>query len=235
MQSVNPSTRRIFGNTSDEILGKNVSTLMPEPYRSAHQGYIQAYLRTGDAKIIGKGREIEGRRKDGTMFPADLAVAEWRVHGKRYFTGTIRDISKRRKREEQVQLLLREVNHRSKNLLGVVQAIASQTAASRREDFVARFLERIQALAANQDLLVKSQWQGVGLKDLVRAQLAYFEGLLGGQIGGNIEIAGPPLLIAAEAAQPIAMALHELATNAGKYGGAEQRRGEGAHRLGNRT
>ncbi len=222
VQSVNPATRRIFGYTPDEILGKNVSMLMPEPNRSAHRGYIKAYLRTGDAKIIGKGREIEGRRKDHTTFPADLAVAEWRVHGKRYFTGTIRDISERRKRDEQVQLLLREVNHRAKNMLGVVQAIASQTASSQPVDFIARFSERIQALAANQDLLVKSQWQGVGLEDLVRAQLAHFEGL----IGGRIAILGPHLHIAAEAAQPIAMALHELATNAGKYGALSNGKGE---------
>ncbi len=133
---------------------------------------------------------------------------------KGFFVAVFDNITERKKREAQVQLLLREVNHRAKNLLGVVQAIASQTGTRGGEDFIAHFSARIQALAANQDLLVKSRWRGVGLMDLMRAQLAHFEGL----IGSRIEIAGPPLHIAAEAAQPIAMALHELATNAGKYG-----------------
>ena len=128
--------------------------------------------------------------------------------------GAFLDITERKRAEEHIRWLLGELNHRAKNLLCVVQAIASQTAASEREDFFTKFSERIRALAANQDLLVKSQWQGVDLEDLVSAQLAHFEGL----IGGRIEIAGPPLRIAAEAAQSIAMALHELATNAAKYG-----------------
>jgi len=136
--------------------------------------------------------------------------------------GTVQDITERKKREAQVELLLREVNHRAKNLLGVVQAIASQTAVEGCEEFIARFSDRVRALAANQDLLVKSQWQGVKLGELVSAQLAHFEGL----IGSRIEIAGPPLRIAAEAAQPIAMALHELATNAGKYGALSNSKGK---------
>ena len=214
VQSANPATERIFGYAPGEIVGRSVSVLMPEPYGSAHAGYVNTYLRTGEAHVIGLGREVDARRKDGTLFPADLAIAEWQAGGKRYFTALMRDISERRKRDEQVQLLLREVNHRAKNMLSVVQAIASQTAACGREEFIARFQERIQALAANQDLLVRSQWQNVGLEDLVRAQLAHFEGF----IGRRISVAGPALPIAAEAAQPIAMALHELATNAGKYG-----------------
>lgn len=214
VQSANPATERIFGYAPDEIAGRNVSMLMPEPFRSAHAGYIGTYLRTGEAQVIGLGREVDVCGKDGKAFPADLAVAEWQAGGKRYFTAIMRDISERRKREEQVELLLREVNHRSKNMLSVVQAIASQTAASGREDFIARFQERIQALAANQDLLVRSQWQNVGIEDLLYAQLAHFEGF----IGRRILAAGPALYIAAEAAQPISMALHELATNAGKYG-----------------
>ena len=214
VRSANPATERIFGYRPEEIVGRNVSLLMPEPYSSSHTGSIKAYLRTGEARIIGRGREVDCRRKDGKLFPASLAVAAWQAGGKHYFTGIVRDIGESRKREEQVRLLLREVNHRAKNMLSVVQAIASQTAASGRGDFIARFSERLQALAANQDLLVKSQWQNIGLEDLVRTQLAHFEGF----IGKRIAIDGPALPVAAEAAQPIAMALHELATNAGKYG-----------------
>ncbi len=214
VQSANPATERIFGYSLDEIVGRNVSLLMPEPYSTTHTNSIKAFLRTGEAHVIGRGREVDCRRKDGKLFPASLAIAAWQAGGKHYFTGIVHDTSESRKREEQVRLLLREVNHRAKNMLSVVQAIASQTAASGRGDFIARFSERLQALAANQDLLVKSQWHNIGLEDLVRTQLAHFEGF----IGKRIAIEGPVLPVAAEAAQPIAMALHELATNAGKYG-----------------
>jgi PAS domain S-box-containing protein len=126
----------------------------------------------------------------------------------------VTNISAQKRHEEHIRLLLREVNHRSKNFLALVQAIARQTLATKPEDFMGRFVERIQALAASQDLLVKNAWKGVGLRELARVQLAHFKDL----IGTRIELKGPPVLISASAAQAIGMALHELATNAGKYG-----------------
>src|SRR5215831_1893384 len=99
-------------------------------------------------------------------------------------------------------------------MLSIVQAIARQTAAGEPEDFVGRFTERLQALAANQDLLVRNEWQGVDVDDLVRAQLAHFADL----VGSRIAVHGPKLHLNAAAAQAIGLALHELTTNAGKYG-----------------
>ncbi len=124
------------------------------------------------------------------------------------------DIDERKRHEEQITLLLREVNHRSKNMLSVVQAIARQTVAANPNDFIDRFAERIEALAASQDLLVKNDWRGVDLQELARSQLGHFKDL----VDKRIELRGPPLFISASAAQTIGMALHELATNAGKYG-----------------
>jgi two-component sensor histidine kinase len=99
-------------------------------------------------------------------------------------------------------------------MLSVVDSIAHQTATRNPEDFVERFSERIQALSANQDLLVRNEWNGVEIADLVRAQLAHFADL----IGSRIAMRGPTLRLNPASAQAIGLALHELATNAGKYG-----------------
>jgi PAS domain S-box-containing protein len=128
--------------------------------------------------------------------------------------GTAQDITERKEREEKEHLLMREVNHRAKNMLSVVDSIAHQTATRNPENFIERFSERIQALSANQDLLVRNEWNGVKIEDLVRAQLAHFADL----IGSRISVRGPTLRLNAASAQAIGLALHELATNAGKYG-----------------
>jgi two-component sensor histidine kinase len=99
-------------------------------------------------------------------------------------------------------------------MLSVVDSIAHQTATRSPEDFIERFSERIQALSANQDLLVRNEWNGVEIADLARAQLAHFADL----IGSRIVVRGPRLRLKAASAQAIGLALHELATNAGKYG-----------------
>jgi PAS domain S-box-containing protein len=128
--------------------------------------------------------------------------------------GLITDITERKLQEDQIRLLLDEVNHRSKNLLTLVQAVARQTLAANPQDFLDRFGRRIEALAAGQDLLVKNAWKGASLNELIRSQLAPFEDLIGTRIG----LHGQDLFVSAHAAQTIGMALHELATNAGKYG-----------------
>ncbi|MBI5753391.1 MAG: PAS domain S-box protein [Hydrogenophilales bacterium] len=104
IESFNPAAEKIFGYRRDEVLGRNVSMLMPEPDRARHDGYLAHYLGTGDARIIGIGREVVAQRKDGSLFPADLAIAEMNLGGRRYFNGIVRDITRRRHAET----LLRE-------------------------------------------------------------------------------------------------------------------------------
>ena len=104
IESVNPAAERIFGYPASEIIGSNVNVLMPAPYREEHDGYLESYVRTGHARIIGIGREVKGQRKDGTTFPMDLSVSEVLLPGRRIFTGFVRDITERKRGELRQQL-----------------------------------------------------------------------------------------------------------------------------------
>lgn len=100
----NPAAERIFGYAAAEVIGRNVCMLMPEPDRGRHDDYLHSYLRTGQAKIIGIGREVVGRRKDGSVFPMELAISEFRLGSARHFTGIVRDITERKRAEQELRL-----------------------------------------------------------------------------------------------------------------------------------
>jgi PAS domain S-box-containing protein len=139
-------------------------------------------------------------------------------------TGTARDITERKRAEEHVHLLMREVTHRSKNLLAVIQAMARQSKEGSKTvaDFELRFSGRLQALAAAHDLLVQRDWHGVGVADLVRSQLGHYLD----QHAKQIAIEGENMIITPEAAQNIGLAVHELSTNAAKYGALSVAKGK---------
>lgn len=114
MQSYSAAAERMFGWSESEVLGRNVSMLMPQPYRAQHDGYLQHYLETGERRIIGIGRIVVGERKDGSTFPMELAVGEVRSEHGRVFTGFVRDLTERQATETRLQELQAELVHMSR-------------------------------------------------------------------------------------------------------------------------
>lgn len=114
IESYSSAAQRLFGFAAEETIGRNVSMLMPSPYRERHDAYIRRYLDTGERRIIGIGRVVVGRRKDGTTFPMELAVGEVVIKGRRVFTGFIRDLTERQLNESRMQELQAELLHMSR-------------------------------------------------------------------------------------------------------------------------
>ena len=103
VRTCNPACEKMFGYAADDIVGRNVKMLMPAPYNDEHDDYLSIYRRTGTAKIIGSGREVSARRRDGSVFPVDLAVSEARYDGERVFIGVVRDITERKRAEHELR------------------------------------------------------------------------------------------------------------------------------------
>ncbi len=128
IQSFSAAAERLFGWTAEEVRGHNVKMLMPEPYQGQHDGYIERYRSTGERRIIGIGRVVVGRRKDGSDFPMELAVGEMRSSNQRYFTGFVRDLTERQKTENRLQDLQAEVVH-----IGRLSALGEMSSALAHE------------------------------------------------------------------------------------------------------
>ncbi len=158
VESINPAAAKLFGYEPKEIIGKNVSMLMPSPYREEHDGYLERYQSTGKARIIGIGRETKGRRKDGSLFPLRLAVSEVSLGDKTIYTGIIHDLTDVNEAEREVRKLNKElerrVQERTEKLAEVVNKLLATNQRLEKE-----VLER----KAAQEALLETQ------KDLERA------------------------------------------------------------------
>ncbi|MGH9256376.1 MAG: two-component system sensor histidine kinase NtrB [Vicinamibacterales bacterium] len=169
IETFNPAAERLFGYRENEVVGRNVTMLMPAPYREEHDGYLARYLSTGNAKIIGIGREVTGLRSDGTTFPLHLSVGEMSVGGERRFTGILHDLSARVRMEEQLReqaalvrlgemaaVIAHEIKNPLAGIRGAVQVIGGRLPSDSRDAaVVTEIVSRIDTLnALIQDLLL---------------------------------------------------------------------------------
>ncbi len=201
-----------LGYKIDEIIDRTDEDLVPADNQQAVVDMKRAVLQSGQPL----DRELQ--IFDGQISRwYDFHVEPVRVgNGVAGLTSAVVDITASKEGEEHLRLLMREISHRSKNLLAIIQAMARQTAryAGSVDDFLNQFNARVQALARSHDLLVQENWHGAGLRDLLESQLSpYVDTEL-----TQVTIEGPAVLLKPETAQNLGLALHELASNASKYG-----------------
>lgn len=211
VQSLNAAAATMFNIAPSEIIGQNVRMLMP--HFNAWDGFLREVSSADGAQSTGLTREVLGQRKDGSTFPLDLGIAEVSRGGQRFFIGIVRDIAERKQAEETQRLLIDELNHRVKNTLVTVQAMAEQTLLKARDPshFVESFRGRLQALSRAHNLLTQRTWNGVDLESLIREQLLVSDSQI-------LTCAGPKIQLKPRVAVHLGLALHELGTNARKYG-----------------
>ena len=209
----NGGAERLYGYSAAEAIGQALTIICPEGMRDEIAGLYNKAM-NGEPVMI----ETERKHKDGRLIPVGISGgpifdAEGRIAG---VAAVHRDMTERRQHEEHLSFTLRELSHRTKNMLAVVQGLTHMIA--RRSDDIEEFETRlqgcIQALAYSHDLLVQHDWQGATLEELLRIQLAPF----GGLDTGRIEVRGPEVSLRPAAMQSLGLILHELATNATKHG-----------------
>jgi PAS domain S-box-containing protein len=211
----NHVAERTFGWTEEEVRGRRLSeVIVPEQFRAGHEGGRAHYLRTGEGPVLDRRIEVSALHRSGEEFPVELSVTCSEQFGDKLFVGFLRDISERKQLLERQQRLLQESDHRVKNMLTVVQAIAQQTArdAADLPSFQERFNGRLQSLAKAHQLLVGKSSAEVALTSLVEQVLA------SDVAAGRARFSGPELLLKPGQVLGLSMILHELYTNAVKYG-----------------
>ncbi len=213
IESWNPGAEKLYGYAAPEMIGRTESDLCPPDERAALEAFAAEVKASGEARACDARR----RRKDGSTVQVIFCLAPLRGGDSKLtgYAAIAHDITERKAQEKTRQLLLDELNHRVKNTLAMVQSIARLTLrqAKSPEDFAASFTGRIQALAGAHDVLTASSWHGADLASLVSDQL-----ILGDTSDGRYRCSGPAIRLDPQTAVGLSLVLHELGTNANKYG-----------------
>jgi PAS domain S-box-containing protein len=207
---VNATAERLFGYQREELIGRCVDVLVPERLRRDHASYRGAYMVLPTSRAMGRGRDLFAVRKDGAEVSVEVGLNPIVRDNRTGALATVVDISERKAAERKQEILVREVQHRAKNLLSIVQAIAARTFAPDKpvEESRGSFESKIQALARTQDLFFATG--RTTLDDIVRGELIGFP--------EQVSIEGAGVSLTPAAAQNFTLIVHELATNALKYG-----------------
>jgi len=209
----NPAAERMFGVEAAKAVGAPIEHFIPERFRTGHPEHIRRFREAGVTnRRMGALGAVSGLRANGEEFPVEASISQVEVAGGTIATVILRDITERRANEEALHLLAREVDHRAKNALAVVQAVVSLTRAATKDEFVAAIGGRIAALGRAHSLLAQNRWEGGDLAQIVADETGPY------QRAGQIRIKGSTIVLPPSAVQPVSLLIHELATNAVKYG-----------------
>jgi PAS domain S-box-containing protein len=213
----NHVAEQTFGWSFAEAEGKRMSEMIiPQRFRGAHEQGLAHFHATGEGPVLNRRIEIEALHRDGHELPIELSITHTGQFGEPIFLGFLRDISDRREAAHRQELLIGELNHRVKNLLGVVAGIAHMTSrsVSSLSEFRPAFSNRLAALGKAHEILTAATWQQASLRALAKDMLSLF-------IAGDTPratISGPDILLRPRHLLSVSMILHELLTNASKYG-----------------
>jgi PAS domain S-box-containing protein len=214
----NKSAEDLFGYLHAEVVGHPVEMLLPVRFRKTHPHDVLAFagISTPVTRTMGHRREVFGQHKNGEEFPIEASLSRQFVQGNTILTVVIRDVSERRHLDELRRLLASESAHRFKNILTVVSSIVSLTArgATSVDTFAQSLQVRLEALARAQDVLLQDGGERTDLHNLIQSELSPYQG----RAEGHISLDGPPVMLASQTAINVALVIHELATNAAKYG-----------------
>ncbi|MES9904215.1 MAG: response regulator, partial [Sedimenticola sp.] len=155
IQSCNPATGQMFGYDSGELPGRKINTLMPDHYAKAHDGYLHHYMETGEEHVIGTGREVEGQRSDGSVFPMDLAVSRMEIDGEAFFTGVVRDITERKRVDKMKAEFISTVSHELRTPLTSIHGAMGLVAGGAAGELSEQAMKLVTIAVNNSDRLVR--------------------------------------------------------------------------------
>lgn len=216
---VNDAAERMLGYAHGELLGEPVDSLVPDRIRGEHAALRRMFTEAPRERPMGAGRDLVARRRDGNEFPVEIGLKPIRAMDGDYVLVVLIDITERKRVEERQRLLIGELNHRIQNLFAVVQAVALHSLGGNRSLVEARevFIDRLQSLGRAYTLMTEQEWRGAPLRQILAAEISAFV--------DRVDFEGVDLMVRRNAAQSFALLLHELTTNAVKYGALSARGG----------
>jgi len=209
---VNEQAEKLFGYGRAELLDQTIEMLVPEQFRAKHPADRASYSAHPVMRLMGTGRDVFARRKDGMQVPVEIGLSPIATAAGHMVLSAIVDITERKRAQESQRLVIRELNHRTQNLLTVMQTVANRSMDEAKTFAEAKVTMngRLQALSQAYAMLADAKWEGASLQEIIERQI--------GGLSNRIKVTGCDVIVGPSVAQQLAMIVHELTTNALKYG-----------------